>query len=240
MSEYFVIGDRKFVPQEPEPAVPSVTYYRAPHDLERYNVNIDNYTYIKSRLGYVRNVVVTGGKSMPEVYRFLPFHHVILTERLQWLWRNINPELSDEKWSTLLGYFLAWCNGTGFGDPTDPRANYITGENLGKPDPAFDQARFCGGAIFKGTTIGNVIYITTIPSYNPPSAEFVLKNSHLWYWGTSVSPKGDIYYIRRLGLDGTLKKVRIPLITSKAVYLPKTELHQLPEGTFPYPTWIHP
>lgn len=237
MSEYFLLGTKKFVLEQP--TLPKETFCRAPHDIERLNVNIDNFTYLSdSRKGYVRESVIQSNKSLPEVYRFLPFHSVLLTAPLQWLWRNINPELSAEKWSTLMDDTLAWCNQTGIGGDS-PRANYVLGKNLDSKPVAFDQVRFCGGAIFKVSISGGTAFIETIQSDNPPSAEFVLNNPHLWYWGTSVSPRGYIYYIKRMGLDGTLKNVRIPLITAQQVYLPLSELHQLPEGIFPPPTWTH-
>lgn len=233
-----ILNDGSFRVEE-QTSIPSSIYCRAPHDIERYNVNTDNYTYLPgSQKGYVREVVVQNNTSLPEVYRFLPFHSVPLTEPLQWLWRNINPELSAEKWSTLMDDSLAWCNQTGIGGD-NPRANYVLGHNLDAKPVAFDQVRFCGGAIFKVSITGGTAFIETINAINPPSAEFVLNNPHLWYWGTSVSPKGYIYYIKRMGKDGTLKNVRIPLITARQVYLPLSELHVLPEGIFPLPTWTH-
>jgi hypothetical protein len=219
----------------------SAVYYRAPHDIERFNVNIDDYKYISNTTikGPVRDVVTITNTSLPEVYRLKPFHSVGLNATLQWLWKNINPEIGGEKWSTLLDYKLAWCNSSGFGQPDKPRANYVLGKNIGNNDPYFDFSRYCGGAFFKGVIDDSLLRIDAISAFNPPSAETVLNNPHLWYWGTSVSPRGYVYYIRRMGLDGTMKKVRIPLIVEKPVHIPLNELHRLPEGFLPEATWTH-
>jgi hypothetical protein len=219
----------------------SAVYYRAPHDIERYNVNVDDYRYISNNTikGPVRDVVTITNTSLPEVYRLKPFHSVGLNATLQWLWKNINPEIGGEKWSTLLDWKLAWCNSSGFGQPDKPRANYVLGKNIGNDDPYFDFSRYCGGAIFKGIIDDSLLRIDAISAFNPPSAETVLNNPHLWYWGTSVSPRGYVYYIRRMGLDGTMKKVRIPLIVEKPVNIPLNELHKLPDGFLPEATWVH-
>ena len=78
---------------------------------------------------------------LPEVHRLLPFHHVVLTEKLQWLWRDINPDMTTEKVCKLFGNGLAFCNGSGF----PGHANHLLGEELDKDNPRFDQARICGG-----------------------------------------------------------------------------------------------
>lgn len=52
-----------------------------------------------------------------------------------------NYAMPPRKVMAQLGYKRALANGTGFGDPNDPRRNYITGEGVGKPDPQFDKDR---------------------------------------------------------------------------------------------------
>src|SRR5574338_1110775 len=132
MSEYFLLSDKKFVLKESMPS--GGEYYRGQHDTERVDMTLANedLRYIPNvnpfLKGRVRSVVTQNNTSLPEVYRLLPFHSVPLTEELQWLWKNINPELSNEKWATLLGSSLAWCNGTGFSD-SDPKRDYVNRRN---------------------------------------------------------------------------------------------------------------
>lgn len=47
-------------------------------------------------------------------------------------------EFIKTKFTSLYHYKRFATNGTGFGDPNDPRANYVKGENLGSPNPAFE------------------------------------------------------------------------------------------------------
>lgn len=226
----------------PPDVLPLDNLYRSPHDIERYNINNDNLDYISSTSvrGKVRQVVLDKNVPLPEVYRISPFHSVLLTEKLQLLWKGINPEISGEKWATLLGYWLAWCNGSGFGDANDPRADYVNRKNLSYKLPAFDQVRCCGGTVFKGTENNGIVSLEYIQASSPPSIETVMNSPWLWYWGASVAPKGTINLITRKGLDGTMKPVRIPIIASQQIYLPSSELHKLPSGSaIPSPTWTH-
>lgn len=216
---------------------------RAPHDTEMVNFDDEDFDYIPntnniSRVGVIREVVRRVNNARPEVYRLLPLHHVLLTEPLQKLWKDLNPDLSGEKWATLLGDDLAWTNGTGFGGD-EPKIDYVNKRNLdAEKPPAFDQARFCGGHTFHVDRVeGNRAYLRTLRVDRPlPKASELLANPnyhHLWYWGTSISPTGRIQKIPRLGLDGTLKFVRVPLYTNREVYVMKSELHWLPEPLSP-------
>jgi hypothetical protein len=213
-------------------------YYRAPHDTERIDWDKSDFRYIPNTdkpwgEGAVRQVVRDKGKSLPEVYRFLPHYSVVLTEPLQLLWYKINAEISKEKWRTLLGSALAFTNNSsGFGG-SECHADYVNKRNLDCKPPSFDFARFTGGAIFRGKETDNNIYIDYINVFRSlPTAAQLLANRHLWFYATSISPTGRIQYIMRLGIDGTLKRIRIPIYGTHDLYLPKSELHKLNVGEY--------
>jgi hypothetical protein len=229
----FILDSRRYV------AETGFIRLRLPHDVERVNVNSDapgSDDYIPNtsnpaRRGVVRDDVMDSGMPLPEVFRFQPGHSVLLTEPLQKLWFGINPELSGEKWRRLLGSSLAFCNNsTGFGGGT-PHADYVNGKDLTAKPPSFDFSRFCGGAEVRGRVVGDRVIIQSVLTSGPlPTAEELLASPHLWFYGTSIAPSGAIYYIRKMGLDGTLVKVRIPLFTEQEIWLPRREVHILAAG----------
>jgi hypothetical protein len=209
-------------------------FYRVPHDIERVNYNDGRLEYTGRRGGPVRTTVIEKGVAQPEVYRIDPDIHVILDCECQWLWRTQNPKLSDRKWSTLLGNGLAWTNNTGF----PGHYNCITGEDIGTPFPRFDQQRVCGGAILTGYEQNGLLYIDSIRNTQVPTTEDVLSKPWLWYWGTSINPRGEINIITRTGIDEKQYGVVIPNITSTQATLPLDQLHKLPlEIGLPSPTW---
>jgi hypothetical protein len=214
--------------------------YRVPHDVERMNVNKDDYRYrTDGSRGDARVVLdenaVPIKKPFPEVYRCQPQHHIILDCAWQKLWRQLNPILSVEKWSTLLGNKLAWTNGTGF----PGHRNCLTGADKEKDFPRFDQPRVCGGALLKGVEINDRLKIEGMSMTKPvPSAEWVIDNGW-YYYGTSVNPAGEVGMIKRMGTDGENHPVLIPIIMNWQIYLPLDELHKLDMGRpIPGPTEI--
>lgn len=216
------------------------TYYRAPHDTERVNIDLEKDQYIPNtprpwEIGVIRKSVRLKQKALPEVYRFEPFYSLVLTENLQLLWKAINPEISNDKWWSLVGDGLAWCNEGAGHSQAHPKADFVSRKRLDYKPPSFDIIRYCGGAQFKSKwTDEKRIGIETINIYEKlPTPTELLYKKHLWYYGTSISPTGRIQYIMRMGLDGQLKKVRIPLYTSQDVFIKKSELHKTTE-------WIEP
>jgi hypothetical protein len=217
------------------------TLARIPHDVERVDMDAGDDGDRRYRpnvgmsgMGIVRRTIRESGKSRPEIYRVEPDHTTPIAERHQWLWKDINPELSGIRWATLLGNKLAWTNSSGF----PGRRDYINNLDMDKSLPNFDAARVNGGMIVKITIDGNIAWIDSLLTSDPvPSVEYFL-NTHRWSWGTGVTPKGTINYIPRLGIDGMYKHVRIPLITKQKIWLPIDELHILKFGEpIPNPTW---
>lgn len=64
-----------------------------------------------------------------------------ITKYWQFYLCAINPGMEPRQVMAQLGYKRVLTNGTGFGDARDPRHNWITGENVNAPDPAFDKDR---------------------------------------------------------------------------------------------------
>jgi len=207
--------------KETLPPVDDRQYFRVPRDVERMDVNANNFRVRTGTRGPVRQVVIDKNLAQPEVYRLLPAHHVVLDCAFQRLWRALNPKLSDEKWSSLLGNGLAWTNQTGF----PGRFNCVTGADKGKLFPRFDQPRLCSNAVVSGRESNNYLWLDTMLTTNPAmKAADVMRTPHYWYYGTSVNAKGETNFITRLGMDGARHKVIIPVLTSQPVYLPLNEL----------------
>ncbi len=245
MSEYFMLNGRKFIEEIQTTPPPGYVYIRIPHDPERVNVddttggglryrgNLPEYKN-DPRGGRTRYVVLKNKTPEPEVYRLDPGHSTLLNCSAQRMWRWLNPELNDKRWSSLGAGGLGWCNGTGF---TDGRYNCITGENINGKFLAFDQPRACGGAVFLAKIVGSMVEFLSMLTSDPIlPASTVLGRKEFWYYGVSINPRGEINYITRpSGEDsnGANVKVRIPFLTAKKVYLPKDEVHILPSGFIP-------
>lgn len=70
------------------------------------------------------------------------------------LMRHVNPTITPTNWTRVHDYDRCFNNGQGFRDADDPRANFITGENLDKPLPKYDKAmRVCGGTFIRGNVV---------------------------------------------------------------------------------------
>jgi hypothetical protein len=167
----------------------------------------------------------------PEVHRLMPDHHVVLTEEIQWLWRSMNPHMTDVKFCKMFGNKLAFTNGSGF----PGHANYILGEELEKPDPRFDQARTCGGALKIGQMVGDYLYLETIDTRRPiPSAEYVLARRWLFF---DAVLSGDVI---RMFPQGDGLPVFVPLLTATdGVKLPMWKLQKWTGPGLPSPYQIY-
>lgn len=216
----------------PEIVPDPMQYYRVPHDIERVSMDADNtdLRYRGNAGGKPRSSVLNTGEALPEMYRLDPEHHTILDCSFQRLWKNLNPDLSNAKWSTLLGNDIAWTNGTGF----PGHYNCLTGEGLGLPFPRFDIPRVCGGAVLAGIEQDGRLWIDSMVVTRPAKpAGDVLRNPAWWFWATSINSQGEINFITREGIDGNRYPVRVPLLTTYSVCLPLDQLHKLPLGFVP-------
>lgn len=169
---------------------------------------------------------------MPEVFRLEPDHHVILTEPLQWLWRRMNPTMSDKRFCSLFNNDLAFTNRTGF----PGRHNYILNEDVEEKDPAFDQARICGGAVVSERyEEGGKVYIESIDVRKPlPTVEYIMARPWLYF---DAVLSGNT--IRRFPqADG--ERVYVPLLTAvDNVWLPAVSLQKWTAAEMPDPYRIY-
>ena len=73
------------------------------------------------------------------------------TKQWQFFMVAINLGMSLQHIIATWGYTKAFANGTGFGDPIDPRANYIDGQDLTYDPPQWDKSRTGSRSVMKGT-----------------------------------------------------------------------------------------
>jgi len=89
---------------------------------------------------------------------------VIMTEPIQRLsyelMKRFCPTMDGGRWATMHGSFLAMCNRTGFGDPNNPRRDYINGLDLTAELPRYDKCRTFQGSFITGRLEGNLIVCT--------------------------------------------------------------------------------
>jgi len=212
-------------------------YYRKPHDVEMINYDLDEkigwvYKGDGYHSGPVRGTVVNNPenplkKGMPEVYRVYPQHQTPLNCDWQWFWRELNPELTDKSFCTLLGGGLAWMNNTGF----PGRKNCILQEDTEQKYPAFHSPIINGGATLKGVERNGYLLIDgLLTSETIPDPMQTIEKFWLWYWGTTVTKTGRVNYIVRLAKNGSYIPVRIPILSRYQLYAPLNWFDKLPIG----------
>ena len=108
-------------------------------------------------------------KAVPEVYT-LNNHGMELTKQWQFFIYAINFHMDIQKISAILGTRRAFTNKKGFAskrhDP--PRADWLQGENLDAPNPAFDKTRTCARSVLTGTVVGNKLRVRMLDGNLPP------------------------------------------------------------------------
>lgn len=97
-----------------------------------------------------------------------PNTKVKMTKSWQFYLRAMNYNMPLQHVAALLDFTKAFANGTGFGDSTDPRANWILGENLTAPLPQLDKDRDCSRNLVTGAKLGDRLTIRTLDGNNPP------------------------------------------------------------------------
>ncbi len=140
MSEYFLLGDRKFVPESSGSLPTGKHFVRVLHELE-----------LASHLPH------TTPPGRPEVSPFFPNHHVEFGKPWQLKSKSLNPLCSPNNWTAGYDHKLWIANDNGFGDKNDRRANFITGENLTSALPRVE-ALTCGGTLL--SVIGEALVKT--------------------------------------------------------------------------------
>ena len=137
--------------------------------------------------------------SRPEVWPLFPNHFTEFGYAWQKRSREMNPRLSDSKWTSFYDTkTILTNNGNGFG-ANPPRVNYITGENIGAANPKCELLT-CGGNVLTGVVDGNNLRVDVLNGLStPPALEWILARPWYyvvavnWYVGGSVGrfPQGE-------------------------------------------------
>ena len=110
-------------------------------------------------LGDVRN--------MPGIVTLLA-RPTAITEQWQYYIAAINYKMSLNHISAIFNAWRAYCNGTGHGDPQDPRKNFILRQNLTADDLQFDKARTNIRATHTGKMNGDQLELLVFDGTDPP------------------------------------------------------------------------
>ena len=101
-------------------------------------------------------------RSVPAIVNLLA-QSMKITREWQFYIRAINYAMELRHVSAIFEYRKAFANGTGFGDASDPRRDYLLGENLtAKEDPQFDKIRTCIRATHTGEVSGDYLWLETM------------------------------------------------------------------------------
>lgn len=253
MSEYFLLGTKKFVPP--------LQYYMQKEDKES-GVFLDDEDHTPK----LRDCASMGG--CPAVFTLLtPTLKVNIDKHWQFYLIAINYLMDLSDISSILDKSLAFCNGTGW--RSEPMRNYILGKDLtvvdsrGRPVyPKFDKDRTCSRSIMTGYEVGSTLKVTTfngnlppplkpgktypqtIADINPDDYLYHPKNiqhRHLFFAANVVAsktagqssvapfPRGAIYDWTKDNLPYTW----LPHVSRHTIYYPLSRVTKLPLGSNP-------
>jgi hypothetical protein len=171
---------------------------------------------------------------------------VLFTEAMQKLsfcLNEFNPLFTANKWLSVYDYKAAFTNGNGFGDESDPRADYINRVNLTKPLPKLMKAIICGGMFIRGQVVGSslVCYpgVHAIDASKPiPSTGEVLAKN--WYYvATTAKRKPDGTWAVNNFPQGSGQNVLIPYILKEPVVYPLAWFKKWEEDSLPNPLFYY-
>lgn len=160
---------------------------------------------------------------MPEVRPALPnplpVEFTMRWQLLSWDMNKWNPLFTKNNWRAVYGDTTAFTNGNGFGNKTDPRADYINGLNIDKENPKLMKAIICGGMFIRGEVQGSNLVckpgIHGISSSGPlPTVEEVMRKN--WYFVATTQKDGKVSHFPQ----GHGKPVYIPYILRQVVTYP--------------------
>lgn len=132
----------------------------APPSIQLYQYGEDQQV-----LGGVRECAAGG---CPAVMVLNDNPDTVFDKQWQFFLYAINPGISLNAISALMGDAKALMNNTGIGDPNSPRANYLTGDNLDSSDPRLDKLRTFARNIHTGVEMGQDLLVKTFDGNNPP------------------------------------------------------------------------
>lgn len=116
----------------------------------------------------------------PEVEPTFPAHFSPFGQAWQLRVMQRNPKISPKRITNIYNWTTWMTNENGFGDESDPRKNYFTGEDMDSPNLPKVENLLGGGTIFTGYDDGlNVVVLPLDYRMVPPSVEWFKKNP--WY-----------------------------------------------------------
>lgn len=143
------------------------------------------------QMGFVRDMVEQA-EGVPEVNRLEPYHFSDFPRAWQLLEYSLNEGMTPNKWTALHRYDKAFNNNQGFQRDGDPRANFVTGDNLTAELPK-QATLICGGNILRGVVQDEDLLVDTLDPRNPPpSKAWVLMNRWSYQFALNVKRDGTI------------------------------------------------
>lgn len=106
-------------------------------------------------------------RNMPGIVNLLA-RPMDVTEQWQYYIAAINYMMSLNHISAIFNVWRAYCNGTGVGDPQDPRKNFILRQDLTAEDLQFDKARTNIRATHAGRMSGDQLELLVFDGTDPP------------------------------------------------------------------------
>lgn len=154
---------------------------------------IVSYPEVRPKLWRVKHDIEIGKLwrgGLPEVHPFYPNHFSRFGKYMQILSRNMNPRFLIGKWIAMYGSTTWIANGQGFGDESDPRANYISGKDLQFEDPK-TECLTCGGNVVTGEMRGDWFHAQCLDFESAPTLEWILARPWLFTYAVNVDGFGN-------------------------------------------------
>lgn len=162
MNEYFLLGERKFVPQVRQ-------FYRVKHDIE---------------------MGAPWRPGLPEVHPMINNNYTPLTRSWQLVSKNMNSYLHPLKWRQVYTHQRFITNFNGFERPGDPRADFVNMLDTDMPLPKQENL-VCGGAILCGIEQGDWLEVETLNGRDgPPPLEVIMSAPWLYFHAVTVAANG--------------------------------------------------
>lgn len=174
----------------------------------------------------------TDRDNIPEVFPFLPNHHVPFDRTWQLLSKAMNPLLSGDKWRDVYWYKLWITNNQGFDIPGDPRVDYVNGRDIGAPLPRVE-ALTCGGNVLTGYVEGPNLIVSTLDWRNPPASIDVIPRWHRTYAVTVDSHGTPRRFPQGEQPNGYMADVIHPLMADPGRFMITFPLSNLQKWTRP-------
>jgi hypothetical protein len=173
------------------------------------------------------NLPHTTPADRPEVRALFPNHFVPFGKNGQLLAWQMNPLLSAGNMTAVYHNALWICNGQGFGDSTDPRANWFENTNYGFDLPKVE-ALTCGGNLLHVTGeamvktnagLEDCWLIETLDYHTTPTLEFMDAHPWLVTWAVNMSGSGlPRRFSQGTQPNGYVPGVRHPLVADPSQY----------------------